>query len=517
MGGIRRARQASIATLLPLLALACSTLLPASVGALQTTVGGRRVDLDGQAELREVFETNSSTTHDRTQQLLRLRTTAELTHWLTFDATVLGLNGGPTFKATKSGTFNLKDVFQDVSPSVEVEEAHLDARFQAVDLQIGKQRFAWGKLDRFQPNDLLNPESYVDPFLQEEEERKIGIPAVQASYYPPERAWVPPESRMTVVWVPFYVPYRFPEAGERWFPPAATPSDQFVVPPGITTLPDGTPNPGFNVPLSLRTENVATPAFRFENSEFALRLSGLIDAADVALYYYHGFDVQPAFSVDAIAYAPPDPHQLPNGITADTILKPAFRKIDSWGADAAYPFGDFTLRAEGAYVSGRPFVRDLRFLITDPAALAPQIRDGLAAFLGGAKQVPIDLGTSFVSHDAVEWGVGVDYTVSGYLLLLQMNQTDVLHNDVDLLVKNVDSRLLANLRKNFLRDDLRAQLIAIYGIESDYTVLMPRLTYRLLDSLDVRIGYLFIAGRQSSVLGQYKRNDEGFVRLRYSF
>jgi len=517
MGGNRAGWRAPVAILASLVIASAWSLTPPPARALSTTIGGHRIDLDGEAEVREVFEENSSTTHDRTQQLLRLRTTAELTHWLAFDATVLGLNGGPTFKATKSGTFNLKDVFQDVSPSVEVEEAHLDARFRYLDLQVGKQKFAWGKLDRFQPNDLLNPERYVDPFLQEEEERKIGIPAVQASYYPPERSWLPPESRMTVVWVPFYVPYRFPAAGERWFPPAATPADEFVVPPGTVTLPDGTPNPGFVVPLSLRTQNVSTPALRLENSEWALRLSGLLGEADVALYYYHGFDAQPAFSVDAIAYAPPDPHQLPHGITADTILKPVFRDIDSWGGDVAYPLGDFTLRAEGAYVSGRPFVRDLRSLVTDPATLAPQIRDGLAAFLAGAKQVPIDLGSAFVTHDAVDWGVGADYSVAGYLLLLQMNQTDVLHNDVDLLVKNIDTRLLANLRKNFLRDDLRLQLIAMYGIESDYTVLLPRLTYRLTDAVDARVGYLFIAGRSSSVLGQYKRNDEGFVRLRYSF
>jgi hypothetical protein len=35
--------------------------------------------------------------------------------------------------------------------------------------------------------------------------------------------------------------------------------------------------------------------------------------------------------------------------------------------------------------------------------------------------------------------------------------------------------------------------------------------------LQVRVGYLFIAGRTSSVVGQYRRNDEAFVRLRYLF
>jgi hypothetical protein len=488
--------------------------------ALTASVGGHAIALDGQAEVREVIEENHSTPHDRTQELLRLHATAELANWLKLDTTTVGLNGGPTFQATKSGTFNLDDVFQDVSPSVEFEEAYLDAHFERFDLDVGKQKLAWGKLDRFQPNDLINPERYVDPFLQEEEERKIGIPLVQGSYYPPAADWLPEDSRVTVVWVPYYVPFRFPAVGERWFPPAVSSTTSFVVPAGIATLPDGSPTPRFVVPVIPRTINAPTPPFQFENSEWAGRLAGLVHGADIALYYYHGFDVSPAFSLSARAFGEPDMNPLnPLGvsITAETLLAPVFRTIDSWGADAAYSIGDFTFRAEGAYISGRPFTRDLRFLVRDPSALAPQIREGIAAFQQGAREVPVDLGQSFVVHDAVDWGIGGDYTVAGYFLLLQANQTDVLHNDVDLLIKNVETRLLANLRKNFLSGDLQTQLIGIHSIESDYTVLLPRITYRLTDALDVRVGYLFIAGRASSLLGQYRRNDEGFVRLRYSF
>lgn len=492
------------------------TLSTPTAWALSTTVGGRTIELDGAAEIREVFETNRATGHDRTLETLRLRGAAQLTDWLRLDTTTVGVNGGPTFQATKSGTFNLNDTFQDVSPAVEFEEAYLNAHFEAFDLQVGKQKFAWGKLDRQQPNDLINPERFVDPLLQEEDERKIGVPAIQASYSLPARDWLPDDSRFTVVYAPIYVPFRFPNPGERWFPPAATPADVFSVPAGLFEL-GGQPNPAFAVPVRLQTINAAPPARQFQNSDWAARWSGVVRGADVALYYYHGFDPTPAFSATARAFAPPDPSQLPNGITAETLLSPVFRTIDAWGTDAAYTWGGFTFRGEGAYVSGRPFSRDLRFLVSNPSVLAPQIKAGLIAFAHGIPEVPIDLGTSFVVHDAVEWGVGADYTVDGYFLLLQANQTDVLHNDIDLLIKNVDTRLLANLRKNFLSDDLQAQLIGVYGIESDYSLLSPRLTYRLTDAIDARVGYLFIAGRSQSVGGQYKRNDEGFLRLRYVF
>ena len=501
--------------------LLSSLVFPAPSFALQTTIGGREIDLDGTAELREVVETNANTGHDRTQETLRLRAAAELTKWLRFDSTTVGLNGGPTFQASKSGTFNMNDVFQDVSPSIEFEEAYLEGRFDQLDLRVGKQKFAWGKLDRFQPNDLINPERYVDPFLQEEDERKIGIPSIAAEYALPARDWLPEDSRFTVVWVPSYVPFRFPNAGERWFPPAATPPSTFTVPPGLISLPDGSPAPGFTVPVGLQTVNTPTPAFTFANTEWAARLSGTVRGSDVALYYYHGFDVSPAFSLAALAFGEPDNSaNNPIGVkalSAATLLKPVFRTIDSWGADWAYTWDAFTFRAEGAYVSGRPFSRDLRFLVTDPRSLAEQIKQAIGALHAGAHQYPIDLGTSFVVHDAAEWGVGADYTINGYLLLVQVNQTDVLHNNTDLLVDNVDTRLLVNLRKNFLADDLQTQLIGIYDIESDYTILLPRVTYRITDAVDVRVGYLFIAGRSESIGGQYKKNDEAFFRLRYSF
>ena len=122
---------------------------------------------------------------------------------------------------------------------------------------------------------------------------------------------------------------------------------------------------------------------------------------------------------------------------------------------------------------------------------------------------------SFVVRDAVEWGVGGDYVYEGYMLLLQMNQTDVLHNDVDLLIKDVDTRLLANLRKSFLSDTVQTQLVAIHAIESDYTIIRPRIFYQFTDHIGGEIGYLFIAGRAHSVGGQYRRNDEGWVRAEY--
>jgi hypothetical protein len=496
-------------------------LAAATAAALQTSVGGRPVDLDATLVIREVIEEDRATTHERTLEQLRLRAAVSLADWLRFDSTTIGANGGPTMKADRSGVYNLSDVFQDVSPSAEFDEAYLDMFFPSVDLRLGKQKVAWGKLDRFQPNDMINPFSYLDPFLQEEAERKIGVPALQASYYLPESIGAPAESRLTAVWVPQYVPYRFGLANctvhdrapdcniERWFPPAALPPNTFTVPGEIVGLPVGQ---SLTLPLAFNVQNIPTPAWRFNNSEIGLRYWAHVHDVDFALYYFHGYDPQPAFNFQAFATGSSDLKDL----MGTTTLSPVFKQVDSGGADFAFAFDRFTLRGEGAFVRDRPFPRDLNSLVANPLQLKDSLLNAIRQLQNGAGSAEVVLPPSFAVRNAVEWGVGGDWVYEGYLLLLQVNQTDVFHNDVPLLIKNVETRLSANFRKTFLADTLKTQLIALQAIESDYTMLQPSLTYRLTDHVAAETGYLFIAGRSASVVGQYKHNGEGWVRLAYS-
>ncbi len=518
MRGVRRVRL--------MIAAVAQLWLAGTACAMQTTVGGRQVDVDTTLSIREVAEENRSSPHERTLEWLRVHAAASFADWLRFDSTTLALNGGPTFQADRSGVYSWDHVFQDISPAVDFEEAYFDVFLRSVDLRIGKQKVAWGKLDRTQPNDLINPLTYSNPLVEDEAERKIGVPALQASYYLPATPFLPPEGRVTAIWVPRYVPYRFPLATcrvqngtshcapERWFPPAALPPPTFRLP-----LPPGSPVPSFDVPLAFQTANGSLPSWRLENSELGLRYSALVHDVDFALYYFHGFDVQPAFRLSAKAFGAPSttpPLFIDlKSLVGATTLSPAFHHIDSWGADLAYTIGGFTIRGEGAFVRGRPFSRDLRTLLTDPTPIAPAIAQALRELAMGAGSADVALPESFAVRDSVEWGVGGDYLYEGYMLLAQINQTDVLHNSVDLLIKDVETRLLLNLRKAFLSDSVRTQLVAIHAIESDYTVVRPKLFYQFTDHVGGEVGYLFIAGRAHSVGGEYRRNDEAWVRAEY--
>ncbi len=471
----------------------------------ELTAGGRPLDLTGWLEVRGIVRANRSTPNELVLEQLWLRGRYSVSDTIAVEASVNTQHGGPATEQTKGGIYSYRSVFQSVSPSVQFEGAFVDLTFDALDLRLGMQKFAWGKLDRIQPTDVLSVERYADPFLLDEEERKIAVPALQASYYLPQRDWIPEESRLTAIWIPQYFPYRFPLLGERWFPPAGVPPSTFPVPPLMTSI-----------PLGFRLNNTPPPSFRMDNAGYAARLSGFSRGIDYDLYYYHGFDRAPAFRLTAEASGEPSPTPpFVKNVTAQTELSPVFRTIDLVGADSAYAWGDFTFRFEAAFIAGRPFSRDIRFLVSNPAELAPEIARALAEIARGNSPVPVALPQSFAVRDAVEWGIGIDYTWEGYLLLLQVNQTDILDNDVDLLVKNVDTVLVGNFRKDFWHDTLTAQLIATQALESGYMLLMPRLTYRFWDRFEARAGYLFIAGSQNSIIGQYKDNSEAFFWLRY--
>ena len=493
-----------------LYAAAAAAGAPTCARALEGELLGRRFEIGGHFETRQVFRVDQATEHELNQQVLWTRARYTIADGLSVDVALSLQNGGPATRASRGGVYDIDDVFQSLSPAFEVQEAALLWERESFDVRIGQLKYSWGKLDRAQPNDLINPERFADPFLLEEEERKIGVPSIEASYYLPERKWLPEQGRLTAVWVPRFVPYRLPNARERWFPPAAIPPASFPVflPPV-----EGDAE-AILVPVSLETRNADPPDFRLENSTYALRFSGFSHGLDYGAYYYWGFQTSPALRLTAQAERD---SSSPAGFAGRTFLSPVFRRIHVWGADLAYAWEHLSLRAEAAYTRGRVFNRDLRFLIEDPRQLAPQILEALERLNAGEESVPIDIGPSFVVRDALQWGVGIDWEMEGYELLLQIDQTDVLNNDVTLLADDHETTALANLRKTFWHGDIALQLVALYGITSDYTLLLPRATYRACDWAEIQLGYLHIAGREGSIVGQYKHNDEGFARLRLQF
>jgi hypothetical protein len=478
----------------------------------------------GWTEGYAVVPIDMSTPRQLPESLTALQATGDIRDVLRVVLDARTMFGGPQMHATGFGLVNLRDTFQNTSPQEEIEEAYADVFLPSVDLRIGKQKFAWGKLDLFQPTDVVDPKRYTDPFIMSAEDQKIGIPAIRASYYPPGLGehW-PQDMRATLIWVPMPIPPRFPLQDERWFPAAYTV-------PATTLIPGSEFGPGAPDLQSTNTFLTANnpPPWQLSKGAIALRLNGLWHGTDWDLYYYNGLETAPAFALDT-ALTAPNPSDFgrcvlgavpgPCEIQSTTVLRPTTGRIQLAGADAAFETHGIAVRGEGAFSTSRFLPRSVSELLS-PDNLVNSTKEELMELvtnLVSGKQVPIQLGDLFVRRDIIDWGVAIEYPYRGWTPVLQLNQTAVLNNSTNLLVSNVDTRLLFAVRKSFFAEKLQTDTGLVQGVARGYTTGGVRFSYAITDALRARIGYLLIAGSRNTEIGQFGENDEAYVQLRYSF
>jgi hypothetical protein len=510
--------------------LVLATLWPSTVRAFEYATPMGKWTIGGYGELYSVFRTNHNTQAQRPAGITSLSVTGDLHPKVRVFLSGQFMAGGWPEDAKGFDLYNISDTFQNISPSTEVEEGYVDLFLGPVDLRLGKQKFAWGKLDTFQPTDVLNTRWYNDPFLTDEQDAKIGVPAARAAWYVPALgAHLPQDMSATLVWIPVPVSTRFPVQTERWFPPAIEVAQAIDV--GRT---EALPTNPIRVANSVQEENV-TPTHQLDQGAVGLRLAGLWGPVDWDLYYYNGIETDPvlAFSPtlvypaarrakrrgDPLPVVPPPNTVLQ--LAADSSLTPRFERIQLFGADGSYELAGFTMRAEVAYGQDRLLPRSVQELVSKSnvlhsiGGLANQ--QALAAKLGFGERVPLDLGDLFATSDTVEWGVGVDYMVGSWMPLLQVNQTIVLDDVPTLLIDDVDTQFLLALRRAFFEERLGTELAVIQSVSRGYTVGIVRGAYDVTDHLRVRAGYMLLAGSRNSLYGQFHSNDEAFLRIRYSF
>jgi hypothetical protein len=378
-------------------------------------------------------------------------------------------------------------------------------------VRAGVQKFAWGKLDALQPNDLLNPESFHDPVLEDENDRKVGIPALSGTYYLPSLPGriVPESLRFTAVWAPIVTPFHFPDEDERWYPPLAR------VPPESEV-------DGFTVRNEFRVRNGDLPSRNPVHGGGAARLAGYFQGADFSLYYFDGYDTQPALDADARGFVrvdPTNPAACPSSRRASTSARrsTSFPCSSAFARSAPTPPTPcsgprFAPKPRGSWAGS---IRS-RFATWSRVRSSAPV-DPVLLLTGEEQEVEVTLEPANVRSDAIEWGVGGDTLWEGTFVLVQMNQTAILDNDVDLLVSDTETRFAMTVRRTFLDERLEAELLAAYGMQGVYGLAHPRLTYDLTDFVDVRVGFLLVEGHEESMLGQYKRNDQAYVRICFSF
>ncbi len=482
-------------------ALLIAALAPAA-DALEGMLLGHPIEADGRIELGAIVPLDSDTPYENPEGSARLRVRSALPLGLRAEAAFRAAIGGTPHRSRGVQLLNLDDTFQSTDPSLELEEALLDWTSAHLDVRAGLQRFAWGKLDGTQPNDLLNPRRWSDPFLDDEVDRKVAIPALAATLYGPTIPAPVRDLRLTIVWAPIATAFRFPDSSERWYPPVAR-------------VPASTVVNGFTVRNRALLSNDGLPSRSLDHGAVGLRLAALVSGVDVAIYGYDGTDTVPAFQAHARGFVRPDLGDLlGRSVRSEITIAPDDRRIHTIGADFAFSTHRFTVRGEAAYVSGRLYPRAIRDIVASERIAGIDLVPLVA---GQEAPVDVTLADASVARDGFEWGLGADALLGDTFVLAQVNQTVLRRNDAALLVSNWETRFETTVRRGFLDDRLRAEMLGLYGMQGVYGVGNWRLTYAVTDAIDARIGFLLIAGHRDSTVGEFARNDETYVRLRYLF
>jgi hypothetical protein len=367
---------------------------------------------------------------------------------------------------------NYYQVYQSNSPYLEFKELFATRVSGNLDLRAGFQRFAWGRLDEFPPNDLLNPWDYTQFLEKPLEDRKIGVPSLSATLNHGD--WI-----YEAVWVPVLVPYRLPMPDERW---------AGISP--VTMLAGAIPN------AEIIPQEPVLPARTADNSNVGLRIR---HAGDIewALNLFHGYDPRPVFKTTSLMIVPSG-----GNIVIDPGYVPDFHRITAVGFDAAAVKGDWSLRAETAYTFNR-YLNINQDLWGYPAVPAP----------GVYPLNPIE-----EQHDTLDYGIGADRRLfEDGLLTLQVQQTIIFGNVQDLYEKKIESIIWANLKIGWMNQKVETNINIAYNPEHGDYMTKENIFYVLSDFWKAGITAVAFTGPPQSIFGKYSRNDQLEAEIMYSW
>ncbi len=441
--------------------------------AATTANADEALSLSGRLDLRGVDSIESGNAKEDPSLLGRIKLDTSGTSWRFHSWLEGGWDGSVKRPPRDHSLFKDYDnVYQSNSPFLEFKELFVTHSSNNVDVRAGIQRFAWGRLDEYPPNDLLNPWDYTQFLIKPLEDRKSGVPSVSMTLS--RDAWT-----FETVWVPVFVPYRLPLPDERW-------AGISVVSAIAQTIP--------NVVITPREPDL--PDRTAENSSVGLRVKHGGDI-EWALNVFDGYDPRPVFKTTSLSITPQS-----GKIVIDPGYVPDFHRITTIGLDAAAVRGDLSLRAETAYTYHRSF-NTRNELWGYPAVPAPGV---------------YPLSPNEQKHDTVDYGISVDYRLfEDGLLTVQAQQTVIMGNADLLYERNVETLFWANVKIGWMNQKIETNVNVAYNPEHGDSMSKANAWYVLSDSWKTGITAISLDGPPQSLFGRFSRNDQAEAELVYSW
>jgi Protein of unknown function (DUF1302) len=145
---------------------------------------------------------------------------------------------------------------------VRPQEVSVEARWSHADLRTGFSRVVWGRLDEFQPTDVVNPQDLTRFFLEGRAEGRMPVAMVRGRWLPSD------QFALEAIYVPVFRRGRFDQLDEPTSPFNVVPLAPFIT---------------------------REPRRSFGNAQGGLRASGTTGRVDWSVSAYRGFESLPLY------------------------------------------------------------------------------------------------------------------------------------------------------------------------------------------------------------------------------
>lgn len=222
---------------------------------------------------------------------------------------------------------------------------------------------------------------------------------------------------------------------------------------------------------------------QFKNAVWATRLVRQGDLADVSVSYAYHFEQNPSFVIHrdplfAIGLSP-----IPG--TFDTV----WTREHSIGTDFEMARDDLGFRGEAVFITDKPYVTHDA---TDD-----------------------DLVERKLTFQTI---LGFDYTYkSDNYINLQYTQDFILDHEEAMEPAAYESSFTLRVWRKFFHDKLKVQFLGRYYVTDIDFYYKADLTYELEEDLELHTGVMWFGGDEQDIFGQFDKNDQLFLDLKYSF
>ena len=343
----------------------------------------------------------------------------------------------------------------------DLREAYIDLYLGNFDLRLGKQIVSWGKADGINPTDNLTPMDYTFRSTDIDDSR-MGNYVAKIKYHLSDQVG------LEAHWIPFY--------------------RASVLPLEVVPLPENVIYKGEgNIPGGLAGSSSYAMKFFYEGNRW-----------DGSISYYNGLETDAGFALAGIDYTSIYMPEI--SFKTETFRKQVI------GGDFSTSIGSYGLRAEAAYThTGNEYVEK-----------------------------------SWISNPALDLVLGIDFSIGGVTFIAEYSTKYVF--DFQPLTVPADPRLQLNydleyynrlfsrqthelshtvmVRPSyaFLYNTILAEVATQYNFTTGELAVMPKLTYRLNDSIAFNLGANIYAGGNNTLYNLIGDSYSGpFLGVRFSF